>query len=144
MIRKRPNSTGKYWGPVFLLIFLGATAALASPPPKSIAGAWEFVFDTEGGERRAPVVLRLEGETVTGTFGSPDTKITGTFAKGVLKISFPFYSDEAQLHADLTITGKLVEDKLSGDWDFGDHGGTFEAARPPESPDEPPAEQKAE
>jgi hypothetical protein len=92
-----------------------------------IAGKWDFVLDTEGGERKAPAEFTLDGDNVTGKWGGADVK--GTFTDGKLDLSFPFTSDEAG-PGTLGIKGKLDGEALVGDWSFQTYSGTFKATRP--------------
>ena len=93
----------------------------------NLSGKWEFVLDTEGGVRNAPVDLKVDGTTVTGKFGEADIK--GTFADGKLELAFPFYSDEAGFNATMKISGKMDNADIAGNWEFGQYTGTFRAKR---------------
>jgi hypothetical protein len=100
------------------------TALLAAA---DVAGAWTFVMETPGGERRAEVVMNLDGETVTGTWDS--TPLKGTFRDGRLELAFPMSSPEAEMTATLTVSGTLKDDVLTGTWSFGEYGGSFTGSR---------------
>jgi hypothetical protein len=92
-----------------------------------VAGTWAFVIDTPGGERNVTVVMKLEGEKVTGTWD--DQPLEGTFKSDALDLSFPFTSAESGQKDTLKVTGRLEGDTLSGDWSFGEYGGTYKATR---------------
>ena len=109
----------------FLLATLAAYAA-------GIAGKWQFVLQTEGGERQQTVEFQLDGSSVSGKWAGAEVK--GTFADDKLNLAFPFSSSEGGLSGTLKITGKLTEGKLTGNWDFEGHGGTFEATPSKEPP----------
>lgn len=92
-----------------------------------LAGRWEFVFDTEGGVRRTPVTLQLQGDQVSGKFEKSDVK--GTFTSGKLDLKFPHYSAEGGYEAELSLQGAVEGDGLKGNWRFGDHGGAWTAVK---------------
>jgi len=94
-----------------------------------VGGVWVFVMETPGGERRANVVMNLDGEKVSGTWDTQ--QLQGTFKQGRLELSFPFTSGEAELRTTLTVSGTLEDDALAGTWSFGEYGGSFTATRTP-------------
>lgn len=91
-----------------------------------VTGSWQFVMDTQGGDRTARATLKVDGKAVTGTWET--TKVQGTFADGLLELSFPLESPEAGA-GTLGIKAKLVNDELTGDWTFQSYGGTLKATR---------------
>ncbi len=107
------------------------TAPLAAPAPASastgIAGKWNFVYETEGGDRDNKADFKLAGDQVTGKFGAADVK--GTYKDGTLDLAFPFTSDEVGMTSTLKMKGVLKDNKLSGTWTFGDYDGKFTATR---------------
>lgn len=105
-----------------LMLFCMAFAAYAA----GLAGKWQFVMQTEGGERRQIVEFQMDGDSVSGKWA--DAKVKGTFDDGKLSLAFPFSSAEGGLSGTLKITGQLKGEKLTGNWDFEGHGGTFEAS----------------
>lgn len=92
-----------------------------------LAGQWDFVFDTEGGTRRTPVTLRLDGDQVSGTFDKSEVK--GTFRGGALDLKFPHYSAEGGFEAELSLQGVVEGESLKGNWTFGEHGGAWTATK---------------
>ncbi len=111
------------------LTLCGGMAFTVMAAASDVAGTWMFVMETPGGERRAHVVMQLEGETVTGTWDAQELK--GTFKDGRLELAFPFTSAEAELRTTLRVSGTLKEDTLVGTWSFGEYAGTFTATRTP-------------
>ena len=112
---------------------VAAVLTVQAAPAADVSGKWNFVFDTEGGERRSSPTLRVEGRNVTGKWESADVK--GTFVDGKLDLSFPFTSTEAGMTGTLKIAGQLTGDNLSGAWEFEGYRGAFKATRA----DQPPA-----
>ena len=106
-------------------------AFLAHAADSGVTGKWNFVLDTEGGERRAPAELGLDGEKVTGNFNGTDVK--GTFADSKLELKFPYESEEVG-KGTLVFKGKVDAGALAGDWSFETEAqtytGTFKATRP--------------
>jgi hypothetical protein len=92
-----------------------------------LTGKWDFVFDTDGGVRRTPATLRLDGDQVSGTFEKSEIK--GAFRDGKLDLKFPHYSAEGGFEAELSLQGVVEGEGLKGDWTFGEHGGTFAATK---------------
>lgn len=110
---------------ITLVLILIAGAAIAA----SVDGSWKLTFDTEAGERVGIMDLKAKGTQVTGKFrGEESTEgidIQGTFAKGELSFSFPFYSADAGYQADLNLKAKVDGSKLAGTWEFDGYTGSF-------------------
>ena len=104
---------------------------LAAPVLAGINGTWDFVFDTEAGERRASITLQADGEKVTGKVAgeSGEAKITGSVSGDKIHIEFPYYSEEAGVEAVVKIDGAVSGDKITGRWEFDMYSGTFEATK---------------
>lgn len=60
-------------------------------------GKWNFVFNTDDGERQDFAVFRLDNEKVSGNWGKNEALVKGTFIDGNLELKFPFVSEEAGL-----------------------------------------------
>ncbi len=116
----------------FALAFaLMSVFALVLQAGSGITGKWNFVLDTEGGERRAPAEFDLDGKNVTGNFAG--TEVKGTFAEEKLELKFPFESEEVG-KGTLVFKGKVDGDALIGDFSFETEAqtytGTFKATHP--------------
>jgi hypothetical protein len=97
-------------------------------------GDWHFVFDTEAGVREADMTLQVKGREVFGKIRMPESaeeapEVKGTFQDGQVSLDFPYYSEDAGFQSTVRIQGKLDGDKISGDWQFDQHKGTFTATR---------------
>lgn len=112
-----------------VLCFLLAFSSYAGLRAKAgdVTGAWTFVLQTEGGERRSNATLKVDGKDVSGTWAEK-SKVAGTFADDTLDLSFPFESDEVG-PGTLVIKGKLANDEINGNWSFREYSGTFKATR---------------
>ncbi len=110
---------------------LSVFAFLAHAADSGVTGKWNFVLDTEGGERQAPAEFGLDGQNVTGNFGG--TEVKGTFADNKLELKFPFESEEVG-KGTLVFKGKVDAGALVGDWSFETdaqtYTGTFKATHP--------------
>ena len=103
--------------------------AVTSPAARAsdLDGKWQFVLDTEGGERQISAEFRLEGEQVKGTWA--DAPVTGTYKDGKLELAFDFTPQELGEKGTMKVTGKLDGDTLSGNWEFSQYSGTYKATR---------------
>jgi hypothetical protein len=102
----------------------GAPAPAATT---DIAGKWHFTLNTEGGDREAEALFKLDGDQVTGRWDTTDLK--GTYKDGDLDLAFPLNSEEAGMTATLKIKGKWTAGKLVGNWEFSEYSGTFTASK---------------
>jgi hypothetical protein len=96
----------------------------------AIDGTWQFNLQTDGGPRDVTVVMKADGDQVTGKWDTTDLK--GTFSNNTLALKFPLTSAEANMTADLIIDGTLEGDALKGTWKFGEYSGTFTATKKPQ------------
>lgn len=113
---------------LFAVLFLAALQAA------DLGGRWHFVFDTEAGVREANMALEVKGQEVAGKVygvGSEETatEVKGTFSEGRLTLEFEYYSADAGYKSVVKIQGTLDGDKISGEWQFDQHSGTFTATR---------------
>ena len=106
------------------MVALTLTVLMAVADP---SGTWTFTMDTPGGERTAAVILKLDGDKVTGTWDGQE--LQGSYKDDKLDLEFPFTSQESGQKATLKIAGRMEADVLSGNWTFGEYGGTFKASR---------------
>ena len=85
----------------------------------SVAGDWDGSFNTPGGARPFKIVLKVDGEKLTGTAkrSSGDVPITGTI-KGDA-ISFSYTINYGGNDLTLIYSGKVAGDSMSGTVSFG-------------------------
>ncbi len=122
---------------LFLAIVTAASVCTARPQgvhtqqsavgTGDLAGKWHFTLNTEGGDREAVAIFKLDGDQVTGKWDATDVK--GTYKDGDLDLAFPLNSEEAGMTATFKIKGKLKDGKLVGNWEFSEYSGTFTAAK---------------
>ena len=85
----------------------------------SVAGDWDGSFNTPGGARPFKVVLKVEGEKLSGVAkrASGDVPITGTIKGDVINFSYTINYGGNDL--TLIYSGKVVGDSMSGTVSFG-------------------------
>jgi hypothetical protein len=105
------------------LILFAALAAASD-----LDGTWHFVLDTENGVREFNMSLKVEGNQVTGTMDK-DVAVKGAYQGDLLQLKFPFHLEAVDVKDVLTITGRLQDGKLAGDWEIDEYSGTFEATK---------------
>ena len=113
-------------GAALLVPFSAAKNVQTAP---DVSGKWHFVLSTPGGDRELDAEFKLDGDQVSGKWGTADVK--GTFADGKLNLEFPFTSEEAG-SGTMKIKGALADGAIAGDWAFSDYSGEFKATRPKE------------
>ncbi|MDQ2711169.1 MAG: hypothetical protein M3Y24_02855 [Acidobacteriota bacterium] len=99
----------------------------ATAESSDIIGNWHFTYKTDGGDREMDATFKVDGDQVTGKYGTADVK--GTYKDGDLNLAFPFDSEEANMKATLKMKGKMKDGKLVGTWEFADYNGDFTALR---------------
>ncbi len=103
----------------FVVFGMGLVLAVTASAQASVAGEWDGSFETPGGARPFKVVLKADGEKLTGAAkrSSGDVPITGTIKGDAITFSYTInYSGN-----DLTLTysGKVSGDSMSGTVSFG-------------------------
>ena len=99
---------------VFTVIFMSVLFAFSAAAQTSVAGEWDAVFNTPGGPRPFKLVLKVDGERLTGTAKRPsgDVPVAGTI-KGT-DISFSYSISYNGNTVTLNYTGKVSGDSMSG------------------------------
>lgn len=103
----------------FFSVALVFAASANSHAQKSVTGDWDGAFETPGGSRPFKLVLKVDGEKLTGTAkrSSGDVPITGT-VKGS-DITFAYTINYGGNDLTLTFSGKINGDSMSGSVSFG-------------------------
>jgi major membrane immunogen (membrane-anchored lipoprotein) len=92
-----------------------ATASTAASTPFTLAGDWEAVADANGQPFPFLLVLKVDGEKVTGSSSSQlgeSTVTNGTWKEG--RLAFQLES----ANGAITMSATVVEGKLSGEFDY--------------------------
>src|SRR4051812_36103272 len=99
----------------FAIVFAGSASA-----QKTVAGDWDAVFNTPGGSQPLKLILKVDGEKLTGTAkrSRGDVALAGTI-KGD-DITFSYTIDYNGNAVTLTFTGKVKGDSMSGTVSFND------------------------
>jgi hypothetical protein len=105
----------------------GTPATAASSAPVNLSGDWDAVADANGQPFPFVLVLKVDGETVTGSSSSQLGEATvkqGTWKDGKLSIQLE------GTNGTITLTAAVVEGKLSGEYDYaGQLSGKWVAVR---------------
>ena len=109
-----------------ILFFLLAAVCL---PAADLSGKWNFVWQTEGGERLSTLTVTMDKDKVTAQFPEAKTPIHGTFAENRLNLTGKLYSSEAGQEGDFRLKGVLEGDQLKGTASWDEHEMTFTAKR---------------
>jgi hypothetical protein len=112
---------------VLASVLLAATFVAAQG---SVAGTWKLNFQTDQGAVDADLMLKQDGEKITGSLNSPqgEAPLDGTFKGGKLVLSMSV--DAGGQALTITFDGALEKDTLKGNVDFGGFGSaTWTATR---------------
>lgn len=94
-----------------------------------LAGKWNFVWQTEGGERRTTLNFKVAGEDVTVEFPGAKAPLRGAWKDGKLTITGKLYSAEAGEDGDFRLEGRVTGDAVKGTASWQDHQMTFTATK---------------
>jgi hypothetical protein len=103
---------------LFALALLVAAPVFAQTPA-SVVGDWDVTINSPQGANTTRVAFTQEGEKVNGLFKSPmgELPFTGTMTGNELKFAFQIPFQGAAL--DITMTGKVEAETMTGKADFG-------------------------
>lgn len=106
----------------FLAVGMFLSAVVTISAQKSVAGEWDGSFNTPGGPRPFKLILKVDGEKLTGTVkrSSGDVPITGTIKGNAITFEYTInYNDNA---LTLSFGGTVNGDNMSGSMSFGASG----------------------
>lgn len=103
----------------FLSIVFVALFAIAASAQTSVAGDWDGSFNTPGGARPFKLILKVDGEKLSGTVKrtAGDVALTGTIKGDVINFSYTISYGGNDL--TLIYSGKVAGDSMSGTVSFG-------------------------
>lgn len=98
---------------------LGLVFAGSSSAQTSVTGDWDGSFNTPGGARPFKLVLKADGDKLSGTVkrASGDVALTGTIKGDVINFSYTINYGGNDL--TLIYSGKVTGDAMSGSVSFG-------------------------
>lgn len=108
---------------VLVFCCLALVFAANASAQKSVEGEWDAVFNTPGGPRPFKLILKVDGEKLTGTAkrSNGDVPVAGTIKGNDISFSYTItYNDNA---VTLTYTGKVSGDTMSGTVMFNESAG---------------------
>lgn len=114
----------------FTILYLVILFSVNAAAQKSVEGEWDGAFETPGGPRPFKLVLKVDGEKLTGTAkrSTGDVPVSGT-VKGS-DITFSYTISYNGNTVTLAYTGKVNGDTMSGTVMFNETaGGDWSAKR---------------
>ncbi len=122
---------------VSFLVFAAVTLSLSSgaTAQSSVSGEWDGSFETPGGARPFKLILKADGEKLSGTVKRPngDVPLAGTIKGDALSFSYTINYGGNDL--TLTFSGRVAGDSMSGTVSFGGNAEeAWSAKRAPAKP----------
>ena len=129
-------------GSVFVLTALVLSAAQAragAPPQTGVAGTWDITVDSPNGQNKALLVLKKEGDKITGSMkGARGERPLTSVTLNANEITFVMNANIQGQDMVFTYKGKVEKDSMKGDADFGGLAtGTWSAVPHKEGADAP-------
>jgi hypothetical protein len=89
----------------------------------NVSGEWAITVNTDGGPIPATLVLKQEGEKVTGSIRSEqgELQLEGTMKEKTLSFSFVYPAPDGS-NLTITMSGTVEGDEIKGTADFGGMG----------------------
>lgn len=132
----------RIFGSVFVLTALFLSAAQprpAAPAQSGVAGTWDITIDSPNGQNKALLVIKKEGDKLTGAMKSPrgERPLT-SITLNANDITFVMNANIQGQDMVFTYKGKVEKDSMKGDVDFGGFAtGTWSAVPHKEGADSP-------
>ncbi len=113
-----------------LLVLTFAGLLLVALPGRSVAqgidvsGEWAITVNTDGGPIPATLVLKQDGEKVTGSIKSEqgELPLEGTMKEKTLSFAFVYPAPDGS-NLTITMSGTVEGEEIKGTADFGGMGG---------------------
>jgi hypothetical protein len=134
MIEYSKEGTVRRFQTVLIAIFIAASLMSvtmgASSQATDVTGTWKLTVETQAGSGNPTVILKQDGENITGTYKGQfgEAPLTGTIKGNAIKFSFKVDAQGQALQIDYagTVDGKSMKGTVKLG-DFGD--GTFTATK---------------
>jgi len=94
-----------------------------------IAGKWDFVWETPGGERRSTLTLTVEKAIVWVAFPESKAPMKGTIDGSKIKVEGKLYSAEAGSEGVFRMDGTIDGASMKGTASWEEHAMSFRAKR---------------
>ena len=94
-----------------------------------IAGKWDFIWNTPGGERRSTLTFTVQNGAVQCNFPDAKEPIKGTLDGSRIKLSGKLFSPEAGAEGRFELDGTIDGTKMKGSSSWEEHSMTFTATR---------------
>jgi hypothetical protein len=117
-------------GCVLLAFWICAIPAPAEPGAIDVTGTWDVSVTSQEGTAHPSLVLRQEGEKITGTYSGRmgETDLEGTLKGNDIRLAFTLKFREVSYK--VTYTGTVTENTMQGSAHFGNEGsGSWSAKR---------------
>lgn len=117
---------------ILLVLAVAGTMPTAPAAAQALTGEWDATMETPGGARTFKLVLKVDGEKVSGTVkrAAGEVPLAGTLKGDTLTFSYTIAYDGNPLV--LTVTALANGDTIQGMVDFGGAGqAEFSATRSP-------------
>jgi hypothetical protein len=120
----RMNSARFVWACVWIVLLAASGLSFAPDEPANVAGTWSITVSGEAGSANQTIVLKQDGNKITGTFSGP--RQSGTLEGAVLgnKISF-----HVNARIPLDYKGTVAGDNMNGTLTTHGKSGAWTATR---------------
>lgn len=120
---------------VFAILFLefttlGLITSWSIPEDVEVTGTWAVTIETPQGTGTPTLILKQEGEKITGTYKGRmgESKVEGTLKGNEIKLQFTLKFQDQEVA--ITYAGRAEKESMKGTAQFGEFGsGTWTAKR---------------
>jgi hypothetical protein len=103
-------------------------AAVSLAVTSAIDGTWRLRYDTEAGIVDTITTFKTDGEKLILVAGDEE-KVIGSFKDGVIEFVIPNGLLEVGFTADLVVTAKLADGRITGYYEYLDYAGPVTGTR---------------